>query len=122
MTTDVRTEQHRHPDAVTRHALLPEPDADTVAEVLQVLALADHLADNGAGADSALSHHTVNSVVRRHDDGTIRAWSRQLSVTGTGQVTSADLLDVLEQGPEGWRVRERTVLPRHGGEAPVVPW
>ena len=122
MTTDVRTEQHRHPEAAERHAALPEPDADTVAEVLQVLALADHLTDNGPDADPALAHHTVNSVVRQHQDGTVRAWSRRLTVRGTGEVTSSDLFDVLEHGADGWVLRERTVLPRHGGDAPVVPW
>jgi hypothetical protein len=122
VTTDVRTQQHRHPEAAARFARLPEAEPETVAAVLQVLALADHDDDNGPGADADLAHHTVNTVVRRADASTVRAWSRRLAVSGTGAVTTSDVLDVLEPGAGGWVLTERVELPRHGGPATEVAW
>jgi hypothetical protein len=116
--TDVRTEQHRYAEAATRHGLLPEASPEDTAAVHQLLALADHEADGPAG-DPELAHHTVATVVRQAPDGTLHAWSRQLVVTASGSVTTADVLDVVADG----RIARRTVVPRHtDGPLPELPW
>ncbi len=59
------------------------------------------------------AHHTLSTIVRRANDGTLRAWSRQILITGDGRSFSGDLFDVFRQGPEGWRLAGRTVRRRN---------
>jgi hypothetical protein len=80
----------------------------------------------GAQRD-AVSHHTVNTVVRQSDRSAeeLIAWSRVVTVTGGGRVASADVLDEIVGGPGSWRIARRIVRPRHGGSDPqadLVSW
>ncbi|MCK9902793.1 hypothetical protein MXD63_22305 [Frankia sp. Cpl3] len=110
-------EQHRLPRTYAAFAALPDASVEQSAAVAQLLALHGHAVDN---ADAELlaqvfvdppaldpaaspSHHTVNTEVKRIPGG-LAAWSRLVTIAGDGSVASADVIDLLTETPDGWRV------------------
>lgn len=67
-------------------------------------------------------HQTVNTVVLAGPDGIVRARSRFLAVTDSGEVHNGDYLDVLERASDGgWRIAYRRILPRFPKPTAPVP-
>ncbi|MEV4420564.1 nuclear transport factor 2 family protein [Patulibacter sp. NPDC049589] len=61
---------------------------------------------------AAPDHQTLNVVVFVAEDGSVRARSRYLRITPTGETSNGDFLDVLVQTPRGWRIARRTTISR----------
>jgi hypothetical protein len=72
------------------------------------------------------AHHIVNTQVKSLDGDRVAAWSRLITIAGDGSVASADQVDVLTSGGDGWLVVARVAHPRHGGTARIedgaAPW
>ncbi|MBL7553521.1 nuclear transport factor 2 family protein [Frankia sp. AgB1.9] len=68
-------------------------------------------------------HQTVNTIVLVGPDGIVRARSRFLAVTDTGEVHNGDYLDILERADDGpgWRIAYRRILVRFPRPEEPVP-
>lgn len=113
-------------------------DADTAAEILDVLARYAQIIDNrdwdqahtvftedvifgdpvrrGIDVVRALvegvrpyhPHHTTNTILSALPDGSVRAWSKFVIVRTDGTAGSGDYQDTFVQTPNGWRLSRRT--------------
>jgi hypothetical protein len=73
------------------------------------------------GPGDTLGMHVTNVVVRADGDGA-RAWSKGLTVSVDGAVSSFVYQDQLVRTTHGWRIRHRKVSPRREpGRGPELP-
>jgi hypothetical protein len=70
------------------------------------------------GDANPIAHHVTNIVVDETAGGMAHALSKGLGVRADGSVGSVTYEDVIQRGPDGWRITHRTVLPRR---APLQP-
>ena len=85
------------------------PEGESPRGMEQVL---EHLTT----AKHPVAHHVTNVYIYEQD-GETRVRSKWLCATGQGGVLGGDYEDVWVRTEDGWRMRHRTVVARHGLEA-----
>jgi 3-phenylpropionate/cinnamic acid dioxygenase small subunit len=65
-----------------------------------------------AQLDHPVAHHTTNVVVDPTGDASARVRSKYLVVFADGRTGTGEYRDEVVDGPDGWRIRRRTAVPR----------
>lgn len=62
--------------------------------------------------DHPLAHHTTNVMIEADRKGGAHVRSKYLVVSDDGRIRTGEYHDDVVHTPSGWRIRQRTVVPR----------